>query len=136
MIFNVGRDNPPSLDLDPGVDHLDENSYRSIKYDFSEDVLRLPSIQTTLVFSVGKQEMPNFRMVERHYFRDALVKSYDFKFGFCIPGSTNTWDAVYAVPPLEEELINDMIDSPHSTRSDRYIYAQRTFREIHTILRC
>ncbi len=33
-----------------------------------------------------------------------LVKSFDFSFGFCIPGSTNTWDSVYSLPPLSEEL--------------------------------
>lgn len=33
-----------------------------------------------------------------------LVKSFDFTFGFCIPGSTNTWDSVYSLPPLSEEL--------------------------------
>lgn len=43
-----------------------------------------------------------FEMVERHYFRGELVKSYDFQFGFCIPGSTNTWQAVYDVPPMSE----------------------------------
>lgn len=32
------------------------------------------------------------------------MKSYDFSFGFCIPGSTNTWDAVYQVPPLDDDL--------------------------------
>ena len=37
------------------------------------------------------------------------VRSYDFKFGFCIPGSTNTWDAVYSVPPLDEGLIREMV---------------------------
>ena len=123
VIFMVGRDNPPQLDLS-GIDlnNLDENVYRSIKYEFSEDVLRLPSIQTTLTFSVGDQEVSAFRMIERHYFRDELVKSYDFKFGFCIPNSTNTWDAVYAVPPLEEELINEMIENPHETKSDSFYF--------------
>lgn len=48
-------------------------------------------------------------MIERHYFRNTLVKSFDFKFGFCIPGSTNTWDAVYSVPPLDESLIQEMV---------------------------
>lgn len=32
------------------------------------------------------------------------MKSFDFSFGFCIPGSTNTWDSVYSLPPLSEEL--------------------------------
>eukprot|EP00611_Tribonema_gayanum_P021083 TRINITY_DN3982_c0_g1_i2.p1 TRINITY_DN3982_c0_g1~~TRINITY_DN3982_c0_g1_i2.p1 ORF type:complete len:262 (+),score=59.63 TRINITY_DN3982_c0_g1_i2:245-1030(+) len=123
VIFNVGRDNPPSIDLS-GVDlaDIDENLYRSIKYEFSEDVLRLPSIQTTLVFCVGEREVPGFRMVERHYFRDQLVKSFDFTFGFCIPSSTNTWDAVYSVPPMDEGLINDMINNPHETKSDSFYF--------------
>eukprot|EP00968_Pinguiococcus_pyrenoidosus_P001092 scaffold48_cov311-Pinguiococcus_pyrenoidosus.AAC.287 len=58
----------------------------------------------SLVFSVGNREIDNFRMIERHYFRNRLVKSYDFTFGFCIPGSTNEWEAVYAVPGLDEDL--------------------------------
>ncbi|CAM9620050.1 unnamed protein product, partial [Discosporangium mesarthrocarpum] len=122
VIFMVGRDNPPPIDLDVDLSNLDENAYRSIKYDFSEDVLRLPTIQTSLVFAVGEREVPNFRMVERHYFRNQLVKSYDFSFGFCIPSSTNTWDAVYTVPPLDEDLIEAMIASPHETKSDSFYF--------------
>lgn len=30
--------------------------------------------KTSLVFSVGEEEVPNFRMVERHYFRDQVRK--------------------------------------------------------------
>lgn len=41
----VGRDYPPPIDLDLDLGSLDENAYRHIKYEFSEDVLRLPSIQ-------------------------------------------------------------------------------------------
>ncbi|CAM9396614.1 unnamed protein product [Scytosiphon promiscuus] len=120
IIFMVGRDFPPPIDLDIDLGSLDENAYRLIKYEFSEDVLRLPSIQTSLVFSVGEEEVPNFRMVERHYFRDQLVKSYDFGFGFCIPASTNTWDAVYQVPPLDEDL--NMIANPFETKSDSFYF--------------
>lgn len=96
--------------------------YRKIKYDFSEDVLRLPYIQTSLVFSVGNREVRDFRMIERHYFRDQLVKSFDFGFGFCIPGSINTWDAVYCMPPLSDALINEMIAHPFETKSDSFYF--------------
>ena len=108
-------------------DDLDEDSYRRISYDFSVDVLRLPTISTILCFTVGDNEVENFRMIERHYFRDRvrqfffaisflmafaclatlilqLIKSYDFHFGFCIPNSTNTWESIYTIPPLEESL--------------------------------
>ena len=63
-----------------------------------------------------------FRMIERHYFRDTLVKSFDFAFGFCIPSSTNTWDVVYSLPPLSDDLINDMIAHPWDTKSDTFYF--------------
>ena len=58
---------------------------------------------------VGPQEVSKFRMIERHYFRNELVKSYDFTFGFCFPNSTNSWDAVYSMPPLEVRQASDTI---------------------------
>lgn len=45
VIFEVGRDLPPpvdmQLDMSSGVD-----TFRKIKYQFSEDVLRLPAVET------------------------------------------------------------------------------------------
>ncbi|KAJ1433285.1 GMP-PDE, delta subunit-domain-containing protein [Ochromonadaceae sp. CCMP2298] len=121
-IFEVGKDNPTPQDITVDFSSLGEDMYRKIKYTFSEDVLRLPYIQTSLTFKVGQTALNGFRMVERHYFRDQLVKSFDFAFGFCIPGSTNTWDSVYAMPPMSEELINDMIDNPFDTKSDSFYF--------------
>ena len=60
-----------------------------------------------LTFSVGPVPVPKLQMIERHYFRNRLVKSYDFEFGFCIPNSTNTWDATYSLPPLDDSLGTD-----------------------------
>ena len=63
-----------------------QDGLRTITYEFSEDILRLPTIGTELVFKVGaRQPVRDFRMIERHYFRDQLIKSYDFEFGFVIP---------------------------------------------------
>ena len=61
-------------------------------------------------------------MIERHYFRDRLIKSFDFSFGFCIPGSTNTWEAVYAMPPMDKELVDDMVAHPYETSSDSFYF--------------
>jgi hypothetical protein len=88
-------------------------------------VLRLPYIQTSLTFGVGAKDLKDFRMIERHYFRDQLVKSFDFGFGFCIPGSVNTWDAVYSLPTMSEKLINDMIENPFETKSDSLYFVDR-----------
>lgn len=51
-----------------------------------------------------------------------LVKSFDFEFGFCIPGSVNTWDAVYSMPPLSEDLLADMVSNPFETQSDSFYF--------------
>jgi protein unc-119 len=122
VIFQVGKDSPPPADVSIDFSSIGEDMYRKIRYRFSEDVLRLPFIQTSLVFSVGQVEVRKFRMIERHYFRNKLVRSFDFQFGFCIPGSENTWDAVYAVPNLKDDMINDMIDHPYQTMSDSFYF--------------
>mmetsp|Transcript_25557 Transcript_25557/g.29489 ORF Transcript_25557/g.29489 Transcript_25557/m.29489 type:complete len:250 (+) Transcript_25557:73-822(+) len=125
-IFEICEDGIPSEGAEMTVDTDDisfgEDNFRKIKYTFSEDVLRLPMIQTSLTFNVGKAPLPNMRMIERHYFRSKLIKSYDFSFGFCIPGSTNTWDAVYVLPPLNDALIDEMIQDPYETKSDTFYF--------------
>lgn len=61
-------------------------------------------------------------MIERHYFQNQLVKGFDFSFGFCIPLSTNSWDAIYDVPPLNEDIIQKMIGNPFETVSDSFYF--------------
>jgi len=120
-IFEVSRDRPLPIDFSMH-DAMDPDSLRKINYELSEDFLRLPKISTTLVFCVGQEPLQDFRMIERHYFRDTLIKSFDFSFGFCIPGSTNTWEAVYVVPPMDPSLIDDMIAHPYETSSDSFYF--------------
>lgn len=33
-------------------------------------------------FQVGNKDVKNFRMIERHYFKDILLKTFDFNFGY------------------------------------------------------
>jgi len=35
-------------------------------------------------FATCPEAIPNFRMIERHYFKNKLIKSFDFSFGFCV----------------------------------------------------
>ncbi len=53
---------------------------------------------------MGDTPINNFRMIERHYFRDQLLKSFDFEFGFCMPSSKNTCEHIYEFPALSEEI--------------------------------
>jgi hypothetical protein len=47
IIFEVGKDIPPPADMSLDFSSVGEDVYRKIRYNFSEDVLRLPYIQTT-----------------------------------------------------------------------------------------
>lgn len=122
ILFEVAKDpNMPKLDnstIPPSM----EDQVRCICYDFGDAFLELSTIGTTLTFSVGDNEMPNFRMIERFYFRDQLIRSFDFQFGFGIPNSTNTWEAIYEMPELSEELKQQMIENPWESQSDSFYY--------------
>merc|ERR1712216_481030 len=122
VLFEVAKE--PDV---PPVDYSNippemEDQVRCISYDFGADFLSLPAIQTLLQFKVGDQPLHSFRMIERHYFRDFLIKSFDFTFGFVIPNSVNTWEAIYDVPELPPELVEDMISFPWETQSDSFYF--------------
>lgn len=53
---------------------------------------------------MGDKPVSNFRMIERHYFRERLLKNFDFDFGFCIPSSRNTCEHIYEFPQLSEDV--------------------------------
>ncbi|KAI8622598.1 GMP-PDE, delta subunit-domain-containing protein [Chytriomyces sp. MP71] len=121
VFFEIGRPVeslqwPVTKDVDP------DDSSRSISYEFSHQILCYESIGTSLVFAVGPQPLANFRMIEMHYFKDKLIKSFDFSFGFCIPNSINTWENVYKLPKLDSKTIKEMMDSPGKTVSDSYYF--------------
>mmetsp|Transcript_5100 Transcript_5100/g.10224 ORF Transcript_5100/g.10224 Transcript_5100/m.10224 type:complete len:188 (+) Transcript_5100:129-692(+) len=108
----------PITDVPPEL----EDQYRCIQYNFPAEFLKARTIGTSLVFSVGNNEVPSFRMIERHYFRDKLLKSFDFTLGFCMPLSRNTWEVIYTLPQLEEELEKGMIEAPYETQSDSFYF--------------
>ncbi|TKR77187.1 hypothetical protein L596_018204 [Steinernema carpocapsae] len=95
---------------------------RFVRYQFTPDFLKLKHVGATVEFVVGKKPVTKFRMIERHFFKDRLLKSFDFEFGFCIPNSTNTCEHIYYFPQLSEQLVNQMIDCPFETRSDSFYF--------------
>ena len=79
-------------------------------------------------------------MVERHFFRNKLLKSFVFEFGFVIPEvgfhfigfwyfiliggqmktqekSINNAEHIYEVPKLDKKTIQEIIANPYETRS-------------------
>eukprot|EP00360_Condylostoma_magnum_P000690 CAMPEP_0168315936 /NCGR_PEP_ID=MMETSP0210-20121227/13348_1 /TAXON_ID=40633 /ORGANISM="Condylostoma magnum, Strain COL2" /LENGTH=147 /DNA_ID=CAMNT_0008292809 /DNA_START=15 /DNA_END=458 /DNA_ORIENTATION=+ len=102
LLFEVRREEDEENEVDEQPPEDDEN--RTIKYQFGPDFLKLRSIGSTLQFRVGNSEVRNLRMVERHYFRDRLLKNFDFNLDFCIPNSVNSWEILYEVPELPADL--------------------------------
>ncbi|XP_054857700.1 protein unc-119 homolog A [Eublepharis macularius] len=101
---------------------IDPNAGRFVRYQFTPAFLRLRQVGATVEFTVGDKPISNFRMIERHYFRDQLLKSFDFEFGFCIPSSKNTCEHIYEFPQLSEDLIQEMILHPYETQSDSFYF--------------
>lgn len=54
-------------------------------------------------FVVGDKPLKNFKMIERHYFRNKLLKDFEFDFPFCMPNSTNNCEHIYDMPELSAE---------------------------------
>lgn len=62
----------------------------------SQQAMTIPRVE----FTIGPRPVNNFRMIERHYFRDRLLKTFDFEFGYCIPNSKNTCEHLYEFPSI------------------------------------
>uniref|UniRef100_A0A673GZX2 Protein unc-119 homolog B-B-like n=1 Tax=Sinocyclocheilus rhinocerous TaxID=307959 RepID=A0A673GZX2_9TELE len=107
-------------------DVIELDAGRFIQYHFSPTFLNLREIGATLEFTVGGKAVNKFRLIERHYFRDLLLKTFDFEIGFCIPYSRNTCEHIYCLPDLDSHTIEDMISHPFETRSDSFYFANNT----------
>lgn len=90
---------------------------------------------------MGNKPVNKFRMIERHFFRDRLLKTFDFDFGYCIALSNNTIETIYKFPHLPDDLgksnpfqqfqlcfsisflsVSEMIANPFETRSDSFYF--------------
>uniref|UniRef100_F6Q2N1 Unc-119 lipid binding chaperone B n=1 Tax=Monodelphis domestica TaxID=13616 RepID=F6Q2N1_MONDO len=101
---------------------VDTSAGRFVRYQFTPAFLRLRTVGATVEFTVGDKPVSNFRMIERHYFRERLLKNFDFDFGFCIPSSRNTCEHIYEFPQLSEDVIRLMVEHPYETRSDSFYF--------------
>jgi hypothetical protein len=128
-LFEVADDSPDQADeqiqeIKEDENETIENSMRTIRYHLGPDFLDLKDLGSSLTFSVGAKPVKDLLMIERHYFRDLLIKSFEFKFDFCIPNSTNTWESIYTIPEMDPKLKQDMIDHPWETRSDSFYFVE------------
>uniref|UniRef100_A0A336MVK5 CSON006610 protein n=1 Tax=Culicoides sonorensis TaxID=179676 RepID=A0A336MVK5_CULSO len=95
---------------------------RYIRYQFTPQFLKLKTVGATIEFSVGSKPVQNFRMIEKYFYKDRLLKSFDFEFGYCCSYSKNTCEHIYEFPALPQDLIQEMIENPFETRSDSFYF--------------
>ncbi|KAI5642598.1 GMP-PDE, delta subunit domain-containing protein [Phthorimaea operculella] len=114
-VDNEGGEDAPEEPLDP-------NAGRFVRYQFTPQFLKLKTVGATVEFTVGARPVNQFRMIEKHFFRDTLLKTFDFEFGFCIPFSRNTCEHIYEFPQLPPNLVEEMIAAPFETCSDSFYF--------------
>jgi len=100
----------------------DLNAGRFVRYQFTPQFLKLRAVGATVEFKVGGEPVNKFRMIERHFFRDQHLKTFDFDFGFCIPNSVNSCEHIYEFPRLDQATIDEMVENPFETRSDSFYF--------------
>ena len=134
VLFEVSDDSPDDLnnsnekkeeEKKEKINYEDEDIFtspRSIRYHLGPDFLELKDLGSSLTFSVGNQAVKDFLIIERHYFKDLLIKSFEFKFDFCIPNSVNTWEYIYTIPDIDPQVKKEMIAEPWTTRSDSFYF--------------
>nr|CAG4648874.1 EOG090X0D9B [Polyphemus pediculus] len=124
VLFEIAKPLPLELCESPDndLDDADPNAGRFVRYQFTPQFLKLRTVGATVEFVVGDKPVNKFRMIERHFFRDRLLKTFDFEFGFCIPKSKNTCEHIYDFPALSPESMDEMIKHPFETRSDSFYF--------------
>nr|CAG4642029.1 EOG090X0D9B [Eurycercus lamellatus] len=122
VLFEIAKPLPPELCENPEPEDSDPNAGRFVRYQFTPQFLKLKTVGATVEFVVGDKPVNKFRMIERHFFRDRPLKTFDFEFGFCIPNSKNTCEHIYDFPVLSPESMDEMIKHPFQTRSDSFYF--------------
>jgi hypothetical protein len=130
VLFLIERQAEKDDDLlfdDSQFEEDELSEIRTIRYNFPPAFLDMKTVGTYLEFKVGdKLPVKDFMIIERHYFRDRLLESYEFTFPFCMPGSTNSWEKIYTLPDLPADLKKEMLSNPWETTSDTFYFVGDT----------
>jgi len=120
VLFEVNEEE--NIENNGEIEEEINNDSRRMKYHLGPEFLDLRNIGTSLTFSVGDKPVKDLVMIERHYFKNKLIKSFEFKFDFCIPNTVNNWETIYTIPEIEEERKQEMIESVWETKSDSFYF--------------
>ena len=111
MTDTKGEDNPNENEdtNDDDNNSSQETGGRFVRYCFTPEFLKLRTVGATVEFTIGSEPVNNFRMIERHFFRGQILKTFDFDFGFCIPNSRNTCEHIYDFPKLGKLITQESV---------------------------
>ena len=99
---------------------------RILRHKFHTAFFQLKTLELNVQFTNVFENKPlkDLVLVEKHFFKDQILSEFEFKFPFCVPNSTNTWQYVYNLPDLSREQQQLMIDNPWDTKSDSFFFAE------------
>ncbi|OAF67735.1 hypothetical protein A3Q56_04531 [Intoshia linei] len=100
----------------------DSKNIRFVRYYFKQEFIDLTNIGASIEFKIGSKEINSMRMIEKLYFKQHHLKTFDFDFGYVIPNSTNTCEIVYSFPTVSDEMKKEMINEPWETKSDAFYF--------------
>ena len=86
-----------------GVEDSQDDEDRVVEYNFGPMFLDLKAIGMQVGIEIGEKPVKSIRMIEKHYFKDTCIHTYDFKTGFCMPHTVNSWECIYVLPDIDEE---------------------------------
>jgi len=109
-----------------GTAVVDEDATTTQRIVLPSDYLKCALVRSTLRFAVGPEGLPSLRMIERHFFHDTVLRSFDFTFGPCPPKSVNSWDITYDLPSLSQELEEQVRTQPYAVATDTFFFAGNT----------
>lgn len=99
---------------------------QELEYYFPHRVLKAKSIGSNIGLVIGKEEIKDVQFIERHYFEDALLDSYSFKFPFFMPNSENNIEFIYNVPKLPDSIVECLkTGTTFVTYSDTFLYVNK-----------
>ncbi|XP_055335351.1 retinal rod rhodopsin-sensitive cGMP 3',5'-cyclic phosphodiesterase subunit delta-like isoform X2 [Paramacrobiotus metropolitanus] len=78
----------------PGLEHIAR---------VPKEILKCRAVSREVNFSSAEQ-MDNFRLEQRIFFKDRCIEEWYFEFGFVIPNSTNTWQSLIEAAPESQML--------------------------------
>lgn len=89
--------------------HWDDQMFeKEISEDIPKEILRCRVVSREIIFT-SAEEMNNFRLEQRVYFKGVCIEEWFFTFGYVMSGSRNSWQQTIDAAPPNEMLPADVL---------------------------